>query len=281
MIEEQEMARRFRAMRQQVRQQAPLIHCITHPITMNDSANLVLAVGARPIMAAHPEEAAEVTSGAAVLAVNLGNITDNRMAAIRRSGAAARAGGIPILIDLVGITCSTLRRSFARQFIADYAPAVIKGNISEIRLLCGLPSHASGVDAAAADCLTAAGRAELEAAVSAYAKRQGAVVFASGAVDCIADGAAVRYAANGTPRLAEITGTGCMLGTLTAVYLAAGTPAEAAGLAAVTMGLAGEHAARQSAGPGSFHAALFDALAGLSDEDLLAEGRLVQHSRNT
>ena len=31
-----------------------LIHCITNPISMNDCANAVLAVGAQPIMAEHP-----------------------------------------------------------------------------------------------------------------------------------------------------------------------------------------------------------------------------------
>ena len=30
---------------------APLIHCITHPIVINDCANAVLALGGRPIMA--------------------------------------------------------------------------------------------------------------------------------------------------------------------------------------------------------------------------------------
>ena len=34
--------------------EAPLIHCITHPIVVNDCANAVLALGARPIMAEHP-----------------------------------------------------------------------------------------------------------------------------------------------------------------------------------------------------------------------------------
>ena len=39
-----------------VRSQAPLIHCITNPISMNDCANAVLALGAKPIMAQHPME---------------------------------------------------------------------------------------------------------------------------------------------------------------------------------------------------------------------------------
>ena len=241
---------------------------------MNDCANLVLAAGARPIMASHPDEAAEIAASADVLAVNLGNITDGRMEAMRRAGSAACSAGKPILIDLTGVACSRLRGDFARHFIAAYKPAVIKGNISEIRLMCGLPAHASGVDAGAADRLTVANGSVLETALKDYACRQAAVVFVSGAVDLIADASRVLYARNGTPRLTEITGTGCMLGVLIGVYLAVAAPVDAAALAAVTMGLAGEYAADCSAGPGSFHTALFDAMALLTDEDVMARGLL-------
>ena len=55
-----------------VRQRAPLIHCITNYVTANDVANLLLACGARPIMADDPEEAAEVTAGCQGLTLNLG-----------------------------------------------------------------------------------------------------------------------------------------------------------------------------------------------------------------
>ncbi len=39
-----------------VPKKAPLIHCITNPISIHDCANVILAVGGRPIMAEHPEE---------------------------------------------------------------------------------------------------------------------------------------------------------------------------------------------------------------------------------
>ncbi|MBR0358790.1 MAG: hydroxyethylthiazole kinase, partial [Selenomonadaceae bacterium] len=45
-----------------IRQEAPLIHCITNPISINDCANILLAIGARPIMAEHPKEVAEITA---------------------------------------------------------------------------------------------------------------------------------------------------------------------------------------------------------------------------
>ena len=52
-----------------VRRRRPLIHCVSNSVSLNDCANLVLAVGASPIMAHAPEEAADLTaaSGATVL----------------------------------------------------------------------------------------------------------------------------------------------------------------------------------------------------------------------
>lgn len=49
----------------------PLVHCITHGITMNDSANLILAVGGVPNMASHPKEVVEVGKAANSLVINL------------------------------------------------------------------------------------------------------------------------------------------------------------------------------------------------------------------
>ena len=68
-----------------IQQEAPLIHCITNPISINDCANILLAIGARPIMAEHPDEVAEITAIAKGLALNLGNITDARMASMKIS----------------------------------------------------------------------------------------------------------------------------------------------------------------------------------------------------
>ena len=38
----------------------PVIHCITNTVTMNDCANLALALGASPTMAHHEKEVEEI-----------------------------------------------------------------------------------------------------------------------------------------------------------------------------------------------------------------------------
>ena len=44
-----------------VRRKAPLVHNITNYVTVNDVANVILAIGASPIMADDREEVEEIT----------------------------------------------------------------------------------------------------------------------------------------------------------------------------------------------------------------------------
>src|SRR5205085_12346050 len=86
----------------------------------------------------------------------------------------------------------------------------------------------------------------------------------TGAVDHVSDGSSLAAVANGHPLLASITGTGCMSSAVTGCFLAVADSAfDAAVAALVAFGVAGELAAERAAGPGSFHVALYDALAAL------------------
>ena len=128
----------LKQVRDQLHDQAPLIHCITHPIVVNDCANAVLALGGRPIMAEHPAEVADISASAAALTVSLGNITDARAESMLLAGKAikrmkdAENAKRASVIDLVGITCSPFRMELAKRFIKECKPAVIKGNGSDI-----------------------------------------------------------------------------------------------------------------------------------------------------
>ncbi len=94
-----------------------LIHCITNPIAMNLSANVVLALDAKPIMAEHPGEVKEITETASALLLNLGNISDTRMEAMKEALSVALEKDIPVVIDAVGVSCSELRRRFFFELI--------------------------------------------------------------------------------------------------------------------------------------------------------------------
>ena len=104
-------------MLKQISDKNALIHCITNPISINDCANLVLAFGAKPIMAAHPQEVEEITKNAQALALNLGNFEDVRAQSMRLSARSAKEHGIPCILDMVGVACSAIRLQFAREIV--------------------------------------------------------------------------------------------------------------------------------------------------------------------
>lgn len=248
--------------RRQVHLSHPLIHCITNPISIHQCANAVLAVGGRPIMAEHPKEVGEITQTAAALMLNLGNITDARMESMGIAARTAKEKGIPILLDAVGIACSTLRREYVHSLLSKTMPTVIKGNYSEIHALYQQSYHASGVDAEdGLDVET------LDREAVALARANHTILLATGKTDILTDGTRLVHMENGTPQLSTITGTGCMLGALGGVYLSAKGDLDAMVTACAVLGIAGE-LSQTDRGSGSFSLRLMDSLSTLTDSQI-------------
>jgi len=248
--------------RKTVRENQPLIHCITNPISINQCANAILAIGARPMMAEHPKEVSEITRTARSLMLNLGNITDARMESILISAKTAREQRIPCLLDAVGIACSTLRREYAKKLINTAIPTVIKGNYSEIQALYRDSYHSSGVDAdSRLDIHT------IDHAAISIARNLQTIIVASGKVDIVTDGNRLYHIHNGTPQLSQITGTGCLQGALCASYLSAEPGIEAVITGCTVLGICGE-LAQTDLGTGTFQCGLLDALSTLKDAEI-------------
>lgn len=251
--------------RHKVKDEKPLIHAITNPISINDCANAVLAVGAKPIMAEHPGEVAGITKIAKALAVNLGNITDIRMESMLISGQTAREHSLPSVIDLVGIGCSKLRLDFANTFINKCQPSVIKGNMSELKALLCVENSAQGIDVGENDIITEANLLDNTNMLEALAAKTNAVVAATGVIDIITDGKNTYLIKNGCSMLSHITGTGCMLNVLTASFISTRNILAGTVLAASLLGICGE-VSNTRKGTGAFRSKLLDSLYCLSDD---------------
>ena len=209
---------------------APLVHVLTNTVSQNDCANLLLAVGARPIMAEAKEEVQEVTRGCAALVLNTGIPSAEKFDAMLLAGKAANKAGIPVLLDPVGIGASVFRREQIGRLLEQVSFALIRGNRAEIAVLAGAERAFSGVDDIAGQ------QAEENSHLARQvAQRHGAVVLQSGAQDFITDGAQDFFCGGGHPAVAQVTGAGCMLSALAGAFLAA-VPENslAAGLAAAT-----------------------------------------------
>ncbi len=245
-----------------VRKASPLVHCITNPISINQCANALLALGARPIMAEHPLEVREITKSASALMLNLGNITDIRIESIEISADAAMKNKIPFVLDLVGVSCSELRRDFARKITERYHPDIIKGNFSEIRALYDTTYISSGVDADKSLVLS-----DIVQLSASLAVKHSCVVLASGKEDIVTDGNCTLLIKNGCENLSRITGTGCMLGALAAAFLSVCPPLDAAVCACGFLGVCGE-LSKTEKGPGSFFVNLLDKLGTVTGEEI-------------
>ena len=248
--------------RKKVKENHPLIHCITNPISIHQCANAILAVGARPIMAEHPLEVREITESADALLLNLGNITDVRMESMMISAKAAKEKGIPIVLDAVGVACSGLRRNFAFDLFDTVVPTIIKGNYSEINALCHKRYHSVGVDAD-----TTLDVDSVSKGAEKLAETYGTVILASGKTDIMTDGKRLFYGDNGSPQMATVTGTGCMLGALCAAYLSQGEAMNAARAACTVLGICGQLAETEE-GSGMFMTNLMNMLSVVKDDEI-------------
>lgn len=221
-------------------------------------ADGLLAAGARPMMTTLPQDAPAMTGVADALLANLGTLSGDGAEAIPRCVRAAARGGIPWVLDPAAIGVPPRRTALARELLA-LRPAVVRANASEVLALLGR-GRARGADASHAV-------EEAADAAAQVARETGGAVAVSGPVDLIVSAApepvTVRLG-RGSPLLARVTGTGCLLGALTAACLGAGMEPVEAGVGATSwLCVAGELAAAGDPGPGTFRVRLLDALDGL------------------
>lgn len=220
----------------QIQEQRPIIHCITNAVTVNDCANILLAAGASPTMAHHPMEVEEITAGTKALVCNFGAIAD--YAAMEKAGKTADKLGHAIVIDPVGVSGSTYRREKCQELIEKIHPTCIRGNYSEIRALMLHRGTVTGVDS---------GDKTLDiAAMKQYCRQYHVILAASGETDIITDGRDTYLCHNGDPKMAKITGSGCMSSVMLGAFLGMEASVCSAAACSAFVGIAGELAAGET-----------------------------------
>jgi hydroxyethylthiazole kinase len=237
-----------------LRERRPAVHCITNTVAQAFTANMLLAAGAVPSMTTSPDEIGGFVASADALLVNLGTFDAERRTGVDIAVAGAREKGAPWVLDPVFIDRSPPRAAYARE-LATRKPAAIRLNAAEFAALSGQaasPDHAN-----------------------AYAREMGTAVALSGANDIVADGDRRAVIANGHALMARVTAMGCAASALTAACLAIEPDAWRASAAALLiLGVAGEVAAGQAKGPGSFAVAIVDALFNLDAATLHSRAKV-------
>lgn len=247
---------------EKIRENNPLIHNITNYVVMNFTANVLLAMGASPVMAHARNEVTEMAAIAGSLVINIGTLSDPWIEAMIDAGKKATELNTPIILDPVGSGATTYRTATARKIIGETNVSVIRGNASEVLSLGDENSKTKGVDSlhSVEDAAATAG---------VLAGELGTTLAITGEVDLVTNGEQVLRVSNGHELMPLITGSGCAATSIIGAFLAVdNNPVTATASALAFFGSAAEKAAETATAPGSFQVALLDALYTFQADDL-------------
>ena len=252
---------------EKVRVENPLAPSITNTVTQDFVANAQLAIGGSAAMVYLPDEGEAMANFARAVYINLGTLFPFYAETIPRTLRVLKNKKTPFVLDPVGIGFGNLRTELLTQ-MKNFKPTIIRGNPSEIIALAKLwdlndheGGNVRGVDST---------ESVDEAAYSAIrlSKFTGGAVAVSGAKDLITDGEVVIYSSGGSPLFSKITGSGCALGGVMAIYLTVASPIIAAFTGAAMFNCAGSRAAEKFSTPASFKVAFLDELYKVSASDV-------------
>ena len=248
-----------------IKEKSPLIHHITNYVTVNDCANISLAIGASPIMTAYDEEFEDIANISSALVLNIGTMdkTDIYEKAVK----IANSKNVPVVFDPVGVGASKARNNTVQGLLSNGKFCVIKGNVSEIMAINKVSANTKGVDASQEDQNT-----DIYSIVNVckdISNKYDTVVTATGKNDIIVYKNDAYIVKNGVSFMSKVTGTGCMSASLIASFVASNNDITLSTLYAIaTIGIAGELAYEKTKhlGSGSFRVALIDEISMMNEE---------------
>lgn len=246
-----------------VKEKSPLVHNITNFVVMNNTANALLSAGASPVMAHATDEVEDMVKIANALVVNIGTLSQKWVEAMQLAMKQAQKMGKPIIFDPVGVGATPFRNQVVVHLISEASPTVIRGNASEIMAMVSSEHQTKGVDSSI-DSQNA-----FEAAQ--YLNQQyGSVVCISGKEDIIVSEKQYGRVYNGDSLMGRVTGMGCSATSLIGAFTSVEADPFYATIGAMSyMGVAGEYAAKEAKGPGSFQMAFLDQLHILDEDDFM------------
>lgn len=258
-----------------VRQNVPLVHCITNYVTVNDVANALLACGASPIMSDDINDVEDITSICNATVINIGTLNENTIKSMLVAGKKANELNHPIILDPVGAGASNLRTKTTFELLEKIHFDVIRGNISEIKTVFSGSGTTKGVDADISDVVT---ENNLEDAINfakELAQKTNSIIAITGAIDIVANEKDAFIIRNGNAMMSKVTGTGCMLTAMIGAFVAANNKDDISKLKAVAcaisvMGYSGELAYDKckEIGTSSFRTSLIDNISLMTDAKL-------------
>lgn len=249
-----------------LKQQRPLVQCLTNTVSVNFMANVLLSAGASPAMVDNPEEAGLFVQFANALIINLGTPTTALVDAMRLALEASEQQQKPWVLDPIAAGALPWRGQLAADFL-HFHPAVIRGNASEIIGLAGLGNNQKGFDSSNDPAQA------VDAALSLLDWTD--AVSASGEVDHIVAKVVQQNVETvwlvkirgGSYFFPLVTASGCALGALVAAYCSVTDPFNAVVSAHAHFAVAGRKAHLQVDAPADFQREFVNQLYKVTEQD--------------
>lgn len=262
-----------------VREKNPLAPSITNTVTQDFVANAQLAVGGSAAMLYLADECEQMAKIAPAFYINMGTAMPFYAETLPKTAQALHENKTPWVLDPVGIGLSSLRTNILRQF-KNFPPTIIRGNASEIIALAKLWGLVEDVGGQVRGVDSTEKVSSAKESAIALAKFTGGAVAVSGEEDFVTDGEDEILCTGGSELSTKITGSGCALGGIMAIYLTVATPFIAALTASTMFNLAGTKAAAEFSSPASFKVNFLDNLYELTAQEVAENFRVVGSFKN-
>lgn len=242
------------------KEKTPLVYHLTNTVTINDCANITLAIGGSPLMSFCIEEIEEIIEFSSSVVLNIGTMDKSMETMAVEVGKIANKLKKPIILDPVGVGATKARKNLVNALLKEIKFTVIKGNMAEIKSILNIDSLSRGVDSLEKDDSG-------EKLVKLAAKKFNSVIAITGEIDYIGNQEIVFKVMNGHKKMELVTGTGCMISSLIGAFLGGKNNSLVSAVGGVlSMGIAGELAEKNFIGTGSLKVNIMDNISNLTEE---------------
>ena len=208
-----------------LREQNPLVICLTNDVVKNFTANGLLAVGASPAMSSCIEDLEDLLPYAKALLVNIGTVNPELAAFYKKAVALANKLNVPVVLDPVACSAGAFRKQIAMDLLEQHTIILLRGNAGEIAALVSEKfsklKTGDGLEAqtVATKGVDSEGIANPGKLAEQCAKLFGVTSIATGPVDGISNGNRTVEFEHGSSMMPLIVGTGCLLGGFLGAFI--------------------------------------------------------------
>ncbi|MGL4722149.1 MAG: hydroxyethylthiazole kinase [Desulfovibrionaceae bacterium] len=254
-----------------IRKEKPLIAMLTNIVSVNFSTNILLSIGASPIVTIDEKEIEDIMEQSAGLVLNMGTLDTTWEEYAKKALIKATEHNIPSIFDPVGVGFTKLRNTTALSILKEKNITALRGNASEIASLAEMyftnTSVQSTIPQKGVDSQLIP--QDIFAMTKKLASALNNTIMVSGPQDIITNGKHSIEITGGNSLMPSVTGMGCALtATISAMLAVERDPFTATAAGTLLFAACGAKAGTQNNKPGTFPITFLDTIHTCTKEDL-------------